>query len=106
MAAGSRDVGSGCQLAEAADERLDGLSAERLDGREERPLVVERVKVCRVEKQGRAPFAAGALQGKGDQVPERPLGHEVLGGEEAVVAGQVELGPHRLAEEVNADPPG
>ena len=42
------------------------------------------------------------------QVPDLPFGHEVLGGEQAVMAGQVNLGSnrHRRPQQVHADPPG
>lgn len=48
------------------------------------------------------------MERKGDEVPERALRHEVLGGEEPVVADEVELGPdgHGLSQQVDTDPPG
>jgi len=46
------------------------------------------------------------VQREGDQVAELALRHEVLGWEQAVVAGQVKVGAdgHRIPEQMHPDP--
>ena len=74
---------------------------------QEGPLILERLECRRVEEDRHAATPALTVQRQRDQVAERSVGHEVLGREEPVVAGEVELGPgrHGLPQEKRADPP-
>jgi hypothetical protein len=100
--------GTRCQLSEGIRHGRGRFGVEALDPGEERPLVLVRLETCRVEEDRRVPFTALALERESNEVPEGAFRHEVLGGEEPVVAHEVKLGPdrHRLTEEMHTDPPG
>ena len=103
-----RRIRPGDQFTERLGHGADRVGRQPVDRGQEGPLVLVGLEGGGIEEHGRAPPAAFALEGQGDEVPERAFRHEVLGGEEPVVTGQVELGSggHRLPQEMDADPSG
>jgi len=109
-AQGSQGLAAGTRLdrAQCIDQAVDRLWRQAGERAEKRPLVRPWLKGRRVQEHGCATLPAATLKWKGDEVAERAFGQEVLRGEEAIVAGKIQLGPccHRLAEQARAQRPG
>lgn len=81
------------------------FAAEFGDGREELPLVFDWLERGGVQEHGCAVLPAPSLQRKRNEVPEGAFRHEILRREQAIVRGEINLGPqmHCVAEHTRTD---